>query len=776
MRRRRSNLHITQKRKREQRTLRMVGKVFLILLGCAFFLYLVRAAVVKIAAPSKEGADSYVTLQEAGNLVWLLADTAQKEETGVTKTGINSADPDAVLTLLKGLDPAEGEGYLTYGQAKQMLKLLPADSAGLPKGSDRRKVKAKEWYGWFDACRKLYDPEGRIQDMELAVLQTDGQRAVTGQGMWQCYADIFLDPQMLYRPVRAIAREDGLYAVRSVKQDSAFEITNVWIKGLTESEISCFYNDINMQLSYSGEETGVERQEAYETVADLAFRDGRLTGIRIKGDKVSGRLLKIADGKAEIEGQGEFSFADDWRGYRLYGQMKQLAMTDLRIGYAFTDFVLEDGRIVAALVPKEERMETIRALIKTSGYGGAYHDSVILLADCECTVRVSGPDGAYIKSLEAGEELTISKESDLFRDTDRIYITPDILTGHIFLENVDRAQGNPSYRGSLEFQRTPDGIVVINEVLLEEYLYAVVPSEMPASYPMEALKSQAVCARTYAFSKMCHAGLPAYGAHVDDSTSFQVYNNVEENAATTQAVRETKGEVLFYRDNPAEIYYYSTSCGFGTDAGVWSDDGAQNYPYMMAKKICPDEEGETFYEEEEPWYRWQYETTAIDPDVLNRAIQKRYETSPSSVLVMQADGSYLSQKPPFVSKIKEISIDEQRPGGAASALKIEGENAVILVKTEYGIRSVLCDTVTQVLRQDQTLVNAPVILPSAFFTISTFKKDGFVIGYSLSGGGYGHGVGMSQNGAKHMALYGKKAGEILDFFYEGCRIEDIYPE
>ena len=98
---------------------------------------------------------------------------------------------------------------------------------------------------------------------------------------------------------------------------------------------------------------------------------------------------------------------------------------------------------------------------------------------------------------------------------------------------------------------------MINELLLEEYLYAVVPSEMPASYPLEALKAQAVCARTYAYARILHAGLPEYGAHVDDSTAFQVYNNILENAQTTKAVRETKGELLWYGQELADTYYYS---------------------------------------------------------------------------------------------------------------------------------------------------------------------------------------------------------------------------
>ncbi len=108
---------------------------------------------------------------------------------------------------------------------------------------------------------------------------------------------------------------------------------------------------------------------------------------------------------------------------------------------------------------------------------------------------------------------------------------------------------------------------MVNELLLEEYLYAVVPSEMPASYPLEALKAQAVCARTYAYARILHAGLPEYGAHVDDSTSYQVYNNILENAQTTKAVRETKGELLYYGEELADTYYYSTSCGYGTGCG-----------------------------------------------------------------------------------------------------------------------------------------------------------------------------------------------------------------
>ena len=66
------------------------------------------------------------------------------------------------------------------------------------------------------------------------------------------------------------------------------------------------------------------------------------------------------------------------------------------------------------------------------------------------------------------------------------------------------------------------------------------------------------------------------------------------------------------------------------------------------------------------------------------------------------------------------------------------------------------------------------LLPSGFFTIETGKENGNVIGYTLTGGGFGHGVGMSQNGARAMAEEGYFAEEILLYFYENCAIENIY--
>ena len=141
-------------------------------------------------------------------------------------------------------------------------------------------------------------------------------------------------------------------------------------------------------------------------------------------------------------------------------------------------------------------------LIKTSGYANSVHQTVELFADCDC--RIWNVE-SELTTLEKGQHLVITRDSPLFEQTGRITIEPKILTGHLMLSGVERAQGQANYRGRLELVRREDGILVINELPLEEYLYGVVPSEMPASYPLEALKSQADCARTYAYQKLQRA-------------------------------------------------------------------------------------------------------------------------------------------------------------------------------------------------------------------------------------------------------------------------------
>ena len=108
--------------------------------------------------------------------------------------------------------------------------------------------------------------------------------------------------------------------------------------------------------------------------------------------------------------------------------------------------------------------------------------------------------------------------------------------GFFQLPYLKRKQECPSYEGSLKVEKREEGLILINTLPLESYLCYVVPSEMPSSYPLEALKAQAICARCYAVQQMENGRCEAYDADLDDSVSYQVYNNIGKTDAAAQAV------------------------------------------------------------------------------------------------------------------------------------------------------------------------------------------------------------------------------------------------
>lgn len=585
-------------------------------------------------------------------------------------------------------------------------------------------------------------------------------------------------------------------------------LRNVWILGESDEGLSIFCQGERITCPWGevpGEAEGGEsfRPEgaAVEQLADVTLTDGSVTDILVKDRKISGRILGAGEDWIEVEEYGRLPLASDYRGYRLYGSLEMCTVRDIRFGYGFTDLCMENGMVCGVLLAREEAMDSIRVLIK--GENGIFHGQPRLTADTGYTVRYGSFGDSKTETCQAGEELVFSYDSPFF-ETDRVVITPEVQTGKVILSSAVRDQGTPAYRGKLELIRTGEGIVVVNEVPLEEYLYHVVPSEMPSRYPAEALKAQAICARTYAYVHMERAGYPQYGAHVDDSATYQVYNNIKEQESTTTAVRETYGQLLYTSENaPAETFYYSTSCGAGSDANVWKTQAAPLLTYLHPRHLCKTDmaqiaagggeaenlgeklkDEEAFaafigsvnrddFEAEEAWYRWTYEVKDVDSEYILERLKKRYAANGRLVLTLE-DGEYVSREIGDLGRIQELYIAKRGAGGVADELIIEGEEAVYKVISEHNIRSVLNNGESRIIRQDGSKIASPALLPSGFFVINAGKKDGYVVGYSLTGGGFGHGVGMSQNGAKEMAKCGWTAGDILAFFYEGCHVENIF--
>ena len=378
----------------------------------------------------------------------------------------------------------------------------------------------------------------------------------------------------------------------------------------------------------------------------------------------------------------------------------------------------------------------IRVVLKTNGFGQITHNEVRLSAKKGLIVSV----GDSTSEVASGEEILLKPDDSRFQNG-TVLVTPKEEGDRITIHSLSREIGVPSYQGVMELFSTAEGIVIVNEVPLETYLCAVVPSEMPASYELEALKCQAVCARSYAYCQMLAFSYPEYKAHVDDSVTYQVYGNCREHEATTKAVNETAGQMVWNKNKVAMTYYFSTSSGYSTSVEAWGTKLTSENKYLSGVAIC--DKNQEFYEKEYPWHRWE----AVIPErLLGNLISLNTGTD--------------------IGSLQALRVIKTGVGGVVLEIEATGSKGSVTVGTENKIRSALGGSGYTVKRQDGVSVDSTRLLPSAFFTIS--KQNG---NYILSGGGRGHGIGMSQNGANEMAKEGKSYKEILTFFYTGTKVE-----
>ena len=383
---------------------------------------------------------------------------------------------------------------------------------------------------------------------------------------------------------------------------------------------------------------------------------------------------------------------------------------------------------------KDTGSAVIRVLIRGEGFQEELHEKVGITAPGGLVIEYGGGR----EELEAQAVFEAAADHPYFA-SGAIRISPRQPGEKLTVTTLTRGYGVPSYDGIIELVAN-GGVAVINEIPFEEYLYGVVPSEMPASYEMEALKCQAVCARSYAYHQMQEMAYPQYQAQVDDSTAFQVYGNSEIQPSVIQAVDETAGQKLWYQGQVAAAYYYSTSCGMSTDMTAWGGSAGEKTAYLKSINISG-KQGD--YEKELPWYRWE---AAIPKTVISALISEYAETD--------------------IGNLTRLEVTERGAGGVALVLVAEGDRGSAVIETENKIRRALGGSGYEIMKQDGNLTPARDLLPSAFFEIEEQPEQ-----IILHGGGFGHGIGMSQNGANEMAKQGMGYEEILKTFYCGVTIE-----
>ena len=433
---------------------------------------------------------------------------------------------------------------------------------------------------------------------------------------------------------------------------------------------------------------------------------------------------------------------------------------------------------------KEEIPETIRVLLTTTDFAAKEHDEVKIRSEKPFVVKT----GEKEKRCEGGEEFCV-RAADMGEETIKINSTEE---AKLEITSIKRGERTPSYRGTLELKKSGEKIRVINELLLEQYLYGVLPSEMPAEYPEAALRAQAVCARSYAKKQKQNDRLKEYDAQVDDSVAYQVYQSQPEDERANKAVDDTKGLVVCSGNTLASTYFFATSCGVTTssDSVAFSD---REIPYLAGQVQSTDisdekkaerdrlaadtyaedalfceflEKDQEVLEKEEPWFRWN---TTISLEQMEKNINERLadrcEKTPDRIEVRKGEGIYEKGRVENIGKLKRVIIKKRGCGGVAQTAVIVGTEATIRVTSEYNIRMLLFSGEAVIQRKDGKEVTGLSMLPSGFFVL---KRVGGT--YEIKGGGYGHGVGMSQTGARQLANLGKNEQEIICHYFPGVSI------
>lgn len=319
------------------------------------------------------------------------------------------------------------------------------------------------------------------------------------------------------------------------------------------------------------------------------------------------------------------------------------------------------------------------------------------------------------------------------------------------------------YRGEFELVPNGDKITVVNHIGLEEYLYGVVPLEMSTGWHIEALKAQAVCARTYAVKSM--GKYMSQGFDVYNTTMSQVYGGASvEKEDCTKAVDDTKGIVITYNDALIDAVYFSTSTNSHTFSNiyVWGSDT----PYLKGVEDT-----------------YQH---IVRPDC--SAWEKTFTLSELQ--------NILDNKDINIGTLKDLEIDEMSPEGAVVSLTFKGTDGEYTVtkdraRTFLNLRSqgyslqknggevkvsvlsgkgVSTSSETLVLGKDGALGELSYILDKNNKPTEIKKTD--IKSVKLKGTGYGHGLGMSQYGAYGMAKSGFTYDEIIKHYYTGVELTE----
>lgn len=434
--------------------------------------------------------------------------------------------------------------------------------------------------------------------------------------------------------------------------------------------------------------------------------------------------------------------------------------------------------IISVPVLAVENLNIVRVGLTDNKFQNVLKQQVAVYGTAECEIcdkstrkvllRVEPNTDITITNLLSGLEVIVGDKSATLRDF--VIICPEGLLG---VRELKRKGIQALYHGAFELvqEKSHRGFYLVNLVEIQDYLKGVVPNEMPVRFGLEALKAQTVAARNYVLTPRTQA----YDEfNVVDSVASQVYfgANTESDTAT-RAVMETDGIVALYDNEPILTLYSSTAGGYTESyANAFSDNKtgafpAAGKPYLTAvpdkkdfEPLNSEEKAREFYSSkvpsydiDSPYYRWQKEWAVGElENILKTTLVSQSKTGFVFPEFKQGDE---------LGKIKDIKVMKRGDSGKAMEVDIMTSKGCYTISKELVIR--------RVFQKDG------ISLPSANVVFEKkVDKLGNVTDITTYGGGFGHGVGMSQFGAGYLATkLNQPYYNILRHYYSGISLGTI---
>lgn len=362
--------------------------------------------------------------------------------------------------------------------------------------------------------------------------------------------------------------------------------------------------------------------------------------------------------------------------------------------------------------------------------------------------------------LENNQAYLISSQGKKFGFTKSVTIVPQtdspVQAPTILIKNILSGAGmswaamhDKEYRGKLQIVHDTSlhTLVPVNIVTLDEYVQGIIASEMPAGFPQEALRAQAVLARTYALK---HKGKhKTYGYDLCDTQNCQVYGGVSaETEPGNAAVESTLGQVMTYKDKPIESVF-SANCGGATQSA--KDAGWNDTPYLNTVSDYQ----EFNFEHLEPYH---FKALLQYPSAAYSKYNKHVSLAAfrwSRVVSEKELRNVIKNQKKDIGEITALIPQQRSRAGYVTKLLVKGTKGTVTLHKENVIRNNL----------------SVGLLRSSYFIVQPNYENRQLKYFVFYGGGWGHGVGFCQTGAAGRADAGQTYQEILQHYFPQAQLK-----